>query len=155
MTIFGSALGSFLHPPTPPGQCCDPKWTHFHAFYSKFKEREGWGEDASFTNIAPLLTSKHQLERLTIDRLHHSKWPPKYVTFTLTHSHIECVSPSQPFFRCHTTLPFWGSVSWHPKSWLLLFAFSPSLFFRFSFFSLAGYMVGFNLVDYMRGKVSW
>ena len=52
MTIFGLALGSFLHPRTPPGQCCDPKWTNFHPFCSKFKEGEGWGEDASFTNIA-------------------------------------------------------------------------------------------------------
>ena len=35
------------------------------------------------------------------------------------------------------------------QSWLLLFAFSPSLFFRFScliFFSLAGHLVGFILV---------
>ena len=35
------------------------------------------------------------------------------------------------------------------QSWLLLFAFSPPFFFRFScliFFSLAGHLVGFNLV---------
>ena len=71
MTIFRSALGSFLHPPTPPRQCCDPKWTHFHPFAQN--SRRGRGEDASFTNIAPLLTLKHQLEGITIDRLLHIK----------------------------------------------------------------------------------
>ena len=41
------------------------------------------------------------------------------------------------------------------QSWLLLFAFSPPFFFRFScliFFSLAGHLVGFILVGRVFGK---
>ena len=44
--------------------------------------------------------------------------------------------------------PIWG-LKVTQQSWLLLFAFSPPLFFRFScliFFSLAGHLVGFFLV---------
>ena len=48
-----------------------------------------------------------------------------------------------------------GGLKVTQQSWLLLFAFSPPLFFRFScliFFSFAVYLVGFILVGKVKGR---